>query len=309
MPQGAASLQSKRQVSDILTVAEEGSPAKCHKSRMCEVKDSPKSDVAIEEAYWRDGCVFPVRGLLKAEEVDKAEGLLMRLVEERPSVFPAEDLLNLHMTIPALFELCRLPAMVAIAQRLLRTPDVSVFSSRIACKLPGVGKEIPWHQDSLYWPLIPPGSDRVAPQVASVWLALDDVNEENGYMEVLPFEACPESKGRNAEELLVFNKTTDFNITLDVNLLKTDQAKRVHLQKGEAEWHSAWTIHKSHPNRSRHRRLAWIVRYCPTGTRVKAGIRSSSCEIIPIAGASAASPPTCSSADVYWPCAGNSVLK
>ena len=33
----------------------------------------------------------------------------------------------------------------------------------------GTGKAIPWHQDSNYWPLIPPGATEVAPKVALNW--------------------------------------------------------------------------------------------------------------------------------------------
>lgn len=60
----------------------------------------------------------------------------------------------------------------------------------------------PFFQDSNYWPLTAPGNvtpssqltpDDVAPQVTSLWLALDPVTEENGAMEVLSFRSQPES--------------------------------------------------------------------------------------------------------------------
>ena len=79
-----------------------------------------------------------------------------------------------------------------MASDLLGTPDISVFTSRVLCKLPKTGKEIVWHQDSNYWPLAPPscllegdvGGDAIHPIVASLWLTLDDVTPESGPMEV-----------------------------------------------------------------------------------------------------------------------------
>lgn len=66
----------------------------------------------------------------------------------------------------------------------------------------GAAPGAPAFQDSNYWPLTAPENPKptaeltpadVAPQVTSLWLALDPVTEENGAMEVLPFTAQPES--------------------------------------------------------------------------------------------------------------------
>ena len=64
---------------------------------------------------------------------------------------------------------------VQIAAQLLNTKQVSIFTTRILCKMPKIGISIPWHQDSMYWPLEPL-------KVVSFWLALDDVNNLNGGM-------------------------------------------------------------------------------------------------------------------------------
>ena len=67
-----------------------------------------------------------------------------------------------------------------MASELLGTNDISIFTSRILCKYPkGEGKEIIWHQDSLYWPLVPPSqngimkegqlqTEDIAPKVVSI---------------------------------------------------------------------------------------------------------------------------------------------
>merc|ERR1712216_867952 len=155
--------------------------------------------------------------------------------------------------------LCRHPRVVGLAKALLGTESVSIFTSRILCKEGGTGKEIPWHQDSNYWPLVPPGSEDVKPQVASFWLALDDVDTENGAMQVLPFTAQPETASRNCTEFIKDSGgSTDgfdnFNLSLDGSKLNTAGAKWCYMKRGSCEWHSAWTVHRSDANKSQRRR-------------------------------------------------------
>lgn len=225
----------------------------------------------------------------------QVEELLWRLVEQRPQLslgdereLAPEDLLNLHLTCREVFELCREPSCLAMASELLGTEDLSVFTSRVLCKMPKTGKEIPWHQDSNYWPLTGPEnckaeltSEDVDPKVASLWLALDDVTDENGPMEVLTFEDQPESSHQNVPMSFVLDAGgstkgfENFNLSLDASKLNATRAKRLLLRRGEAEFHSAHTIHRSEANKSDRRRMAWIVRYCPRGTRVVPGLRAS----------------------------------
>ena len=108
------------------------------------------------EQYEREGYVFPVKGLFSPTRLNDVDSLLSKLVENRPSGLPSEDLLNLHLTCKEVFELCKEPSCLYIASKLLKTSDLSIFTSRILCKMPFQGKEIKWHQDSLYWPLEPP---------------------------------------------------------------------------------------------------------------------------------------------------------
>src|SRR5690606_14292403 len=47
------------------------------------------------------------------------------------------------------------------------------------CKLPGDGKEVPWHQDCAYWPLSPS-------RTVTLWLAIDDADPGNANMQFIP---------------------------------------------------------------------------------------------------------------------------
>ena len=52
-------------------------------------------------------------------------------------------------------ELAGHPRAVSAASQLLASTRLRVFTTRILCKLPGESIEVPWHQDSAYWPLEP----------------------------------------------------------------------------------------------------------------------------------------------------------
>lgn len=109
----------------------------------------------------------------------------------------------------------------------------------------------------------------------------------------------------------------NFNLSLDETKLNVSKRRRVSIQRGEAEFHSAYTIHRSDPNRSASsRRMAWIVRYCATGTRVVPGVRGSfdeSYRLVPV-GAQCDGLRSVSEEEngrvlrsIYAPCFGNAV--
>ena len=106
--------------------------------------------------YQEEGYMFPIRGLFTEERLDAVDFMLSEIVQNRPVSLPSEDLLNLHLTCTEVLDLCKEPTCLKLASELLGSTDLSVFTSRILCKLPRHGKEIQWHQDALYWPLQPP---------------------------------------------------------------------------------------------------------------------------------------------------------
>ena len=120
-------------------------------SLIMETKDHQEID-----QYEKDGYIFPVTNLFSQTRLNDIDAILSKLVETRPNGLPSEDLLNLHLTCKEILELCKEPKCLEMAKQLLGTPDLSIFTSRILCKMPFQGKEIKWHQDALYWPLQPP---------------------------------------------------------------------------------------------------------------------------------------------------------
>ena len=75
------------------------------------------------------------------------------------------------------------PVIEALHQ-LTRADDLQVWHDQIQYKPPQHGGINNWHQDAPYWPILRPLDDPGMPITA--WVALDDVDEENGCMSMVP---------------------------------------------------------------------------------------------------------------------------
>lgn len=135
-----------------------------------------------------------------------------------------------------------------------RTYDMLIF------KPPGHVHATPWHQDAAYHvqPYAPSGMPMPSPGSVQVWVALDNVDEENGCMHFLP--------GRHTEPLLAHRVASgrDYDPARlleladlgDVDLRDTVACP---LKAGGATLHRDGTPHYTSPNRSADRlRRAYI---------------------------------------------------
>ena len=108
------------------------------------------------------------------------------------------------------------------------------------------GYRIPFPQDSAYWPLWPM-------RVATLWLALDDVTEENGAMEMFRFSDVPQTRNQNLNVTMVEETGADFFIKINQDVLDnlpSDKKVKMTLSRGQAEFHDAYILHRSMQNRS-----------------------------------------------------------
>jgi predicted O-methyltransferase YrrM len=145
--------------------------------------------------FLRDGYVV-VPNLLSAEQLEllKAETEPMHARFAPPSAPPAgvhlsweptapprlQQILNAELVSPTLNAALRSPEVLDVVTDLLG-PDLALFESKFLMKASRVGGEIPWHQDFSYW-----WSLTNAPQQVSCLVAIDDADEENGCLRVLP---------------------------------------------------------------------------------------------------------------------------
>lgn len=138
-----------------------------------------------------------------------------------------------------------------------RTFDMLIY------KPPGDPEITPWHQDLAYFaqPFVPAGN-AIPSWAIRFWVALDDVDEENGCMHFLP--------GYHREPLrqhrVIAGDPGDANrlLALDDPDRQVDLARAVAvpLRAGSATMHSYGTPHHAGPNRSADRpRRAYIVNF------------------------------------------------
>jgi phytanoyl-CoA hydroxylase len=116
-------------------------------------------------------------------------------------------------------------------------------------KPPGTNSRTPPHQDNYYFCLKPPN-------VLTIWLALDPVDEENGCLRYVA--------GSHREGIRPHGRTGTLGFSQGITDYGPQDAAReaaVYLQPGDAVVHHGNTIHRAEPNRSptRHRRAFAMV--------------------------------------------------
>ncbi|MAT16133.1 MAG: phytanoyl-CoA dioxygenase [Planctomyces sp.] len=116
-------------------------------------------------------------------------------------------------------------------------------------KPPEMNHPTPPHQDNYYFSLTPP-------QVLTMWLALDDVDEENGCLRYVPGSHREPIRAHGRTKVLGFSQGID-------DYSESDFAREVaiHMQPGDVAIHHGDTIHRADANRSadRHRRSLALV--------------------------------------------------
>ena len=125
------------------------------------------------------------------------------------------------------------------------------------CKMPGDIKKVSWHQDASYWPLTPS-------KVVTIWLAIDDVDEENGPMTVIP--------GSHRHGQIPFeNSTKAERNVLGQTVLDPDRwggsPVPFVMKAGQISMHTDLLLHGSEPNVSNRRRCGLTIRYLPPDVR------------------------------------------
>jgi non-heme Fe2+,alpha-ketoglutarate-dependent halogenase len=126
------------------------------------------------QAFNRDGYLRGLRAFA-AEEIETVrsyfDGLLARVLAAGGDSY---SISTAHLKYGPVYDLLVHPQIVAVVRDLLGD-DVIGWGSHFFCKLPHDGKQVAWHQDASYWPLTPS-------KTVTVWLAIDDADEDNACM-------------------------------------------------------------------------------------------------------------------------------
>ncbi|MEM7250152.1 MAG: phytanoyl-CoA dioxygenase family protein [Pseudomonadota bacterium] len=148
---------------------------------------------------------------------------------------------------------CEVPGLLDMVTQVIG-PDIALWNMSLFGKPAHNGKATPWHQDGEYWPIRPLAT-------CTVWIAIDDSNEENGCLRVI-------RGSHRAQQLAKHRHNPSEDFTLFEELLDSEfneaDAVDIHLERGQVSLHDVYLMHGSAPNRSAHRRRGMTMRLMPT---------------------------------------------
>lgn len=221
------------------------------------VTAQPKRLTVEQIAFYNaQGYISPLP-LFSPEEADRVRAYFDGLLEELASLKDGRDgnyaINGYHICCEGLWDLATNPLLLDYVEDIVG-PDIIAWGSHFFCKQPGDPKHVPWHQDASYWPFTPA-------RTVTVWLAIDDTDQENAAMMFLP--------GTHRLGHLDW-KPTNKAAVLGQELTGVERfGEPVHdeLAAGWFSLHADMLAHGSTPNTSARRRCGLTVRYCAPTVR------------------------------------------
>ena len=161
-----------------------------------------------------------------------------------------------HLHCKGIHKLLHEPRILDYVEDLIG-PDIISTMTHYFSKKPHDEKQVSWHQDASYWPLTPS-------KVITVWLAIDDVDEHNGPMTVIP--------GSHIHGQIPFeNSSREENNVLGQSVHDPENwgESKVPftLRSGQISIHTDLLLHGSEANQSNRRRCGLTLRYMPPDVR------------------------------------------
>ncbi|MCC6731429.1 MAG: phytanoyl-CoA dioxygenase family protein [Chthonomonadales bacterium] len=218
-------------------------------------------------AFFGENGYLPVTGVLSAREIADLRAAYDRIfaATEKPSSYrnlgqkegeetpsgAVLQIIDMWRLDPAFARVLHKEPLLDIVERVVGGPGLRLYHDQALYKPALNGDVVPWHQDNGYWRLDPP-------RAVSLWIALDDADEGNGCMWVVPGSHRSGEVGHQRAGSYVAQLKADADESLAVS---------VPLRAGDAMFHHCRTLHMTRPNRSPRQRRAWVMHYMPAGTR------------------------------------------
>ncbi|CDM66098.1 phytanoyl-CoA dioxygenase family protein [Pyrinomonas methylaliphatogenes] len=226
------------------------------------VEDYPLTSEQIE-SYRRDGFIL-LRGVASEEEVAAYRPLIEEAVYEnarRKEPQKIDDyseifiqVTNLWLKSEAVRRFVFARRFAKIAAELMGVSGVRLYHDQALFKPPG-GKQTPWHQDQVYWPLS-------TEHTITMWMPLVDAPREIGTM---TFAAGSHREGQLGS-LIISDEAQRFFERLIAErgfpLVSYD------LRAGDATFHAGYVLHCAQANRSDRVREVMTIIYYADGARI-----------------------------------------
>jgi ectoine hydroxylase-related dioxygenase (phytanoyl-CoA dioxygenase family) len=215
------------------------------------------------EQFHRDGFLKGGK-VLTDEAVDELREEMARVIRDRDNggkqpvlchnfsreETPVWQIVNIWEASEPFHALISNPIIVEEVGQLTGAETLRMWHDQIQYKPAATGGVNMWHQDSPYWPILTPKHEQV-----TAWIALDDVDEENGCMSMVPGSHHWGNKVNFLHTLNSFDAMpTEFEgHEVTVRLCPVG--------KGEVHYHHSLTWHGSGPNTSGRPRRAIALHY------------------------------------------------
>ncbi|RYZ63106.1 MAG: phytanoyl-CoA dioxygenase family protein [Chitinophagaceae bacterium] len=214
------------------------------------------SHAEIKRNYDRDGYVF-IKSFLREEEVEQINRELKSFISKEVKSMPAAFVFYEDNSDPAtLKQLQDIHRYNSFFERILKGSEFEKIAELLLedkvigknleyfNKPPQIGKPTPPHQDGYYFMLNPP-------QAITMWMALEDADEENGCVRYIPGSHKKGMRLHGRTKTLGFSQgITDYG--------KQDFAAEIPFpaQAGDLLIHHAMTVHRADGNKSNRSRRA-----------------------------------------------------
>ena len=211
--------------------------------------------------------------MLDDAAVDELRGEVERVIRDKDRPVPQPVLLhnfakapgqvvwqivNIWMASPAFARLVRQPTIVEEIAQLSAAREVRLWHDQIQFKPAATGGVNMWHQDWPYWPILD------TPHQVTAWVALDDVDEDNGCMRMVPGS----QRWGDTSEFL--HTLTEFTALPPEYNQQRVTIVPCPVRNGHVHYHHSLTWHGSPANRSGRPRRAIALHYMTEQTRYQA---------------------------------------
>lgn len=219
------------------------------------------NDAQIEQ--YREKGYVGVEGVLNADEIAALRRVTDEFVEKSRTVSESDDVFDLepgHTADQPRLRRLKSPINAheiyaqtirhdAILDRVAQLigPAIRTNGNKLNMKSGGFGSPVEWHQD---WAFYPHTND----DLLAVGICLDDMNEENGCLLVVP--------GSHRGPILDHHQDGCFAGAVTEENFDDGTAEKVELKAGGISIHHARALHGSLPNTSPNPRRLLLFQYC-----------------------------------------------
>jgi len=194
------------------------------------------------------------RVITEQEVAERQQPVLIRNLSGNADA-PVWQIVNIWQASPAYRELIAHPSIVEGLAQLTNATALRIWHDQIQYKPAAIGGVNMWHQDAPYWPTITPMTQVTA------WIALDDVDQDNGCMSMVPGSHL---WGNTIDFLHTLKSFDDMPETFEGHPVKVHACP---VKKGHVHFHHALTWHGSSANTSGRPRRAIALHYMGNDTR------------------------------------------